>query len=316
VLLGLLPLSAGTVTVDGRPPRRGSPVTGYVPQQRDFDLDLPVRGRDLVQFGVDGHRLGLPVTRSRQVDTAIAAVGASDYADAPVGLLSGGQQRRLRIAQALAGRPRLLLCEAAEARGVPVRRLGLVFLLVLALTVTGAAQVVGTLLVLSLAITPAAAAQRLSANPLVVAALSVAFALVSADGGLLASFGASSIKASVFITSISFAVYLAARLAGPVLRDRRHQAGRHAGPSRPAHPLHPSGPADTGTPQQPGRHVPTGLGWPSEPATPVSPSGERDTSWCSRKARRPPAADISPDVPHVPGAAQPPMPGSRGERTC
>jgi len=206
--------------------------------------------------------------------------------------------------------------EAAEARGVPVRRLGLVFLLVLALTVTGAAQVVGTLLVLSLAITPAAAAQRLSANPLVVAALSVAFALVSADGGLLASFGASSIKASVFITSISFAVYLAARLAGPVLRDRRHQAGRHAGPSRPAHPLHPSGPADTGTPQQPGRHVPTGLGWPSEPATPVSPSGERDTSWCSRKARRPPAADISPDVPHVPGAAQPPMPGSRGERTC
>jgi zinc/manganese transport system permease protein len=114
--------------------------------------------------------------------------------------------------------------EAAEARGVPVRRLGLVFLLVLALTVTGAAQVVGTLLVLSLAITPAAAAQRLTASPLAVAALSVIFALAAADGGLLASFGASSIKASVFITSISFAIYLAARLAGPLLRDRRQRS--------------------------------------------------------------------------------------------
>jgi zinc/manganese transport system permease protein len=70
--------------------------------------------------------------------------------------------------------------EVAEARGVLVRRLGLLFLLVLALTVTGAAQVVGTLLVLSLAITPGAAAQRLSANPLRVGVLSVLFAVVAA----------------------------------------------------------------------------------------------------------------------------------------
>jgi zinc/manganese transport system ATP-binding protein len=111
VLLGLVPLSAGTVTIDGRPPRRGSAQTGYVPQQRDFDRDLPIRGRDLVQFGVDGHRRGLPFTRARQVDAAIEAVGAQDYADAPAGLLSGGQQQRLRIAQALAGGPRLLLCD-------------------------------------------------------------------------------------------------------------------------------------------------------------------------------------------------------------
>jgi len=111
--------------------------------------------------------------------------------------------------------------ELAEARGVPVRRLGLVFLLVLALTVTGAAQVVGTLLVLSLAITPAAAAQRLSANPLAVAGLAIVFALLAADGGLLASLQSSNIKASVFVTSLSFAIYVAARLIGPVLRDRR-----------------------------------------------------------------------------------------------
>ena len=112
--------------------------------------------------------------------------------------------------------------DAAEARGVPVGRLGLVFMIVLALSVTGAAQVVGTLLVLSLAITPAAAAQRLSASPLIVATLSVVFAVAAADGGLLASFQ-SNVKASVFITSVSFAIYVAARLAGPLVRDRRRR---------------------------------------------------------------------------------------------
>jgi zinc/manganese transport system permease protein len=113
--------------------------------------------------------------------------------------------------------------DAAEARGVPVGRLGLLFMIVLALSVTGAAQVVGTLLVLSLAITPAAAAQRLSARPLTVAGLSILFAVAAADGGLLASFQ-SNVKASVFITSISFALYVAARLTGPLLRDRRRRA--------------------------------------------------------------------------------------------
>src|SRR6476646_7553798 len=60
VLLGLLPLSAGTVTVAGRPPGKASSSVGYIPQQHAFDRDLPIRGRDLVRFGVDGHRPGLP----------------------------------------------------------------------------------------------------------------------------------------------------------------------------------------------------------------------------------------------------------------
>lgn len=111
--------------------------------------------------------------------------------------------------------------DVAEARGVPVRRLGLMFLLVLAFTVTSAAQVVGTLLVLSLAITPAAAAQRLSANPLAVGGLSILFALLAADGGLLASLQSSTVKASVFITSFSFAIYVISRVAGHLLHERR-----------------------------------------------------------------------------------------------
>jgi zinc/manganese transport system ATP-binding protein len=111
VLLGLVPLTAGKVTIGGAPPRRGSSAVGYVAQQRAFDPDLPIRGRDLVQLGLDGHRLGLPWGRNPAVDDAIAAVGAESYANAPVGRLSGGEQQRLRIAQALVGRPRLLLCD-------------------------------------------------------------------------------------------------------------------------------------------------------------------------------------------------------------
>jgi zinc/manganese transport system permease protein len=105
--------------------------------------------------------------------------------------------------------------DVATARGVPVRRLGFVFLIVLALTVTAAAQVVGTLLVLSLAITPAAAAQRWSPNPLTVTGLSIVFALVAADGGILASLASTTIKPSVFVTSISFGIYLVSRVVGP-----------------------------------------------------------------------------------------------------
>jgi zinc/manganese transport system permease protein len=102
--------------------------------------------------------------------------------------------------------------EVAEARGIRTRLVGVLFLFVLALTVTEAAQIVGTLLVLSLAITPAAAAQRLTARPGLVTVLSIAFALLASDGGLIASLQVGSIKASVFITAISFGLYLLARI--------------------------------------------------------------------------------------------------------
>jgi zinc/manganese transport system permease protein len=114
--------------------------------------------------------------------------------------------------------------EVAEARGVPVKLAGLAFLVVLAVTVTEAAQVVGTLLVLSLAITPAAAAHRLSSRPAVVGGLAVLFALLASDGGLLVSLSgvnATNVPASAFITAISFGVYVLARVAGPRLVGRR-----------------------------------------------------------------------------------------------
>ncbi len=113
--------------------------------------------------------------------------------------------------------------EVAAARGINVRVIGLVFLFVLALTVTATAQVVGTLLVLSLAITPAAAAQRLSANPVAVTALSITFALLASVGGLLASLASGDIKTSVFVTMISFAIYVAARLATSGVTAAHHK---------------------------------------------------------------------------------------------
>jgi len=114
VVLGLQQLAAGEVLVEGRAPRRGARRIGYVPQLASIDRDLPLRGRDLVRLGLDGHRWGLP-TRARDaratVDAAIDAVGAASYADRPVGRLSGGEQQRLRIAQAMLAEPSLLLCD-------------------------------------------------------------------------------------------------------------------------------------------------------------------------------------------------------------
>jgi zinc/manganese transport system ATP-binding protein len=114
LLLGLARPSAGTVLIEGVDPARRRRSIGYVPQQRAFDRELPLRGRDLVRLGVDGHRFG--VGRSSRgwqvsVDAALASVGAGAYADAHVGRLSGGEQQRLRVAQALVCKPRLLLVD-------------------------------------------------------------------------------------------------------------------------------------------------------------------------------------------------------------
>jgi zinc/manganese transport system ATP-binding protein len=112
VILGLETPLSGHVRVGGG--RGAGTGVGYVPQKFLFDADMPLRGRDLVALGLDGHRLGLPLpsrARRTRVQEMLDAVGAREFADARVGQLSGGEQQRILIAHALISRPRLLLLD-------------------------------------------------------------------------------------------------------------------------------------------------------------------------------------------------------------
>lgn len=122
--------------------------------------------------------------------------------------------------------------DVAMARGVPVRLLAPVFMLLLGLSAAMAVQTVGALLVLSLLITPTAAAIRVSASPLMVTVLSVTFAVVSAVGGILLSL-APGLPISPYVTTLSFAIYLGCRLIGAV-RARRGWSGRRSPAAQPA----------------------------------------------------------------------------------
>ena len=121
VLLGLLPLAAGRAEVLGREPGDPKGEIGYLPQRRSFDAGLRIRGVDVVRLGLEGDRWGIsaPIGKwrrragetRRRIDEVLELVGASDYAARPIGELSGGEQQRLLIAQALARRPRLLFLD-------------------------------------------------------------------------------------------------------------------------------------------------------------------------------------------------------------
>ena len=103
--------------------------------------------------------------------------------------------------------------DVAEARGVPVRGLSFAFMIVLGLAVALSVQVVGALLVLSLLITPAAAAARVTASPVLLPLLSVVFAMTSIEGGILLALG-SSIPISPYVTTISFVLYVVCAAVG------------------------------------------------------------------------------------------------------
>jgi zinc/manganese transport system ATP-binding protein len=122
VILGLLELSDGRATVLGGAPGGRNHEIGYLPQRRTFDATTRVRGVDIVRLGLDGRRFGFPLPplgrfgaaerRARaRVDEVIDLVGAASYATRPIGRLSGGEQQRLLIAQALARRPAMLILD-------------------------------------------------------------------------------------------------------------------------------------------------------------------------------------------------------------
>lgn len=115
--------------------------------------------------------------------------------------------------------------DVAAARGVPVRLLSPVFMLLLGLTVAMSVQVVGALLVLSVVCTPAAAAMRVTASPVLVPVLSVLFAVSATLGGTLLELGSYSVPISPYVTTISFAIYAVCRVIG-ALRSRRGWTSR------------------------------------------------------------------------------------------
>jgi zinc/manganese transport system ATP-binding protein len=136
-LLGLVPLAEGRVSILGNAVRRGNRAVSYLPQRRVFGTDVRIRGRDLVRLGLEGVRWGVPLPglralfgrgstvrdEQRRVDEVIAQVGATGYANRPIGEVSGGEQQRLLIAQALVTRPHLLLLdEPLDSLDLPNQR--------------------------------------------------------------------------------------------------------------------------------------------------------------------------------------------------
>ena len=132
VVLGLQRPAKGTVLVDGRPLSRHNRAAGYVPQKVLLEPDLPLRAKDLVALGMDGHRPGIPLRSAKRAETVremLHAVGAESFADARVGELSGGEQQRVLIAHALISRPRLLLLDEPLANLDPASAHDIVVLL-------------------------------------------------------------------------------------------------------------------------------------------------------------------------------------------
>jgi zinc/manganese transport system permease protein len=178
-----------------------------------FGLGLGVLFLSLYH-GRAANKFGLLVGQIAAVDTAHLAVLSATAAVALAGL-------------AVIWRPLTFAStdpELAAARGVPVRLLSPVFMLLLGLTVAMSVQTVGALLVLSIVCTPAAAAMRITASPVLVPVLSVAFAVTAMVGGILLELG-SSVPISPYVTTISFAIYLACRGIGAV-RGRRGWSAR------------------------------------------------------------------------------------------
>ncbi|MEU9086541.1 metal ABC transporter permease [Streptomyces sp. NPDC048357] len=184
---------------------------------------LGVRARDrnsiigiIMPFGLGLGVLFLSLYKGRAANKFGILTGQIIAVDTPQMAWLVGTSVVVLIALAIIWRPLTFASadpEVAEARGVPVRSLSLAFMLVLGLAVALCVQIVGALLVLALLVTPAAAAARITASPVLLPVLSVVFALVAMEGGILLALG-SSIPVSPYVTTVSFLIYLGCRLAG------------------------------------------------------------------------------------------------------
>ncbi|MGA5503986.1 metal ABC transporter permease [Streptomyces umbrinus] len=205
-------IAAGTIGVLGSRARDRNSVIGII---MPFGLGLGV--------------LFLALYKGRAANKFGLLTGQIVAVDTPQMTWLLGTSALVLIALAVIWRPLTFASadpEVAEARGVPIRALSFAFMVVLGLAVALSVQIVGALLVLALLVTPAAAAARITASPVLLPVLSVVFAVASIEGGILLALG-SSIPISPYVTTISFTIYVVCRLAG-AYRTRRWGARRTA----------------------------------------------------------------------------------------
>ena len=113
-IVGTQRLSGGEIRFLGAEPGAKNSSLGYIPQHRATDSGLPLRVSDCVGFGLDGHLPGLPIsseTRRKKIAEALELVDASALANKTLGSLSGGEMQRVRVAQAIISKPKLLLAD-------------------------------------------------------------------------------------------------------------------------------------------------------------------------------------------------------------
>ena len=144
VILGLVPMSSGSLEVFAMAPERGSQRVGYLAQSRRADEMASITGRDYVGLGFDGPRFGWGRDRTKRdvVQRALALTGTTSFADRPLNTLSGGQRQRVALAQATVFRPELLLLDEPLAGLDLAAQAEIVDLINLIRDSTGAAVVV------------------------------------------------------------------------------------------------------------------------------------------------------------------------------